>query len=301
MPDALVFAAGVPRLCGARVLLDLQECMPEFFATKFGVGERHPLTRVLIALERAAITFADAVTTPTDAMRGRFVERGADAAKITTVMDGADLDAFVAPGRPDTPDDGRFVLVSHGTVEPQYGLDTVLRAIAVLRNEIPELRLEVYGDGSGLPALRSLTTTLALGDRVRFSGGFVPWEDLVVALTRADVGVVALVRDAYRDLALAGKMFDFVATGTAMVVARTLSVVQVFGPDAVELFESGDQDDLARALRRLHASPERRRRLARQAAEKAEPLAWEHQRARYERLVSGLLSGYDDGLSPRLG
>jgi hypothetical protein len=33
LPDVLVFAAAVPRLLGARLLLDLQECMPEFFAT----------------------------------------------------------------------------------------------------------------------------------------------------------------------------------------------------------------------------------------------------------------------------
>ena len=36
LPDPLVFAAIVPKLTGARVVLDLHECMPEFFATKFG-------------------------------------------------------------------------------------------------------------------------------------------------------------------------------------------------------------------------------------------------------------------------
>src|SRR3954451_3827636 len=35
MPDALVFAALVPKLLGARVALTLLETMPEFFSTKF--------------------------------------------------------------------------------------------------------------------------------------------------------------------------------------------------------------------------------------------------------------------------
>jgi hypothetical protein len=42
LPDFLVFAAIVPRLLGARVLLDLQESTPEFYAVKFGTGLRHP-------------------------------------------------------------------------------------------------------------------------------------------------------------------------------------------------------------------------------------------------------------------
>ena len=34
LPDWLVFAALIPRALGARVLLDLHECMPEYAATK---------------------------------------------------------------------------------------------------------------------------------------------------------------------------------------------------------------------------------------------------------------------------
>ena len=42
IPDVLVLAAAVPRLLGARILLDLQECMPEFLATKFGLHGAPP-------------------------------------------------------------------------------------------------------------------------------------------------------------------------------------------------------------------------------------------------------------------
>src|SRR3712207_1059811 len=79
--------------------------------------------------------------------------RGAAEDKVTVVMDGGDEDVVrrgrsVAPG-PAT--SGTFTLVSHGTVEQHYGLDTVIEAVAVLREEIPGLRLRIYGDGSHLP------------------------------------------------------------------------------------------------------------------------------------------------------
>ena len=90
LPDALVFAAAVPRLTGARVLLDLQECMPEFFATKFGVGLDHPVVRLIARVEQASIRFAHLVVTPTRQMRDAFVGRGASPQRILVVMDGAD-------------------------------------------------------------------------------------------------------------------------------------------------------------------------------------------------------------------
>src|SRR6266545_2072685 len=182
LPDALVCAAAVPRLLGARVLLDLQECMPEFFATKFGVDLVHPAVRTIARVERASIRFADLVITPTSQMREAFVARGANPGKITVVMDGADAEVF----RP-VPEPARgtaFTLITHGTVEPHYGIDTAIEAVALLREEIPGLRLSVYGDGSDLPRLRRLAADRGVADRVHFSGGFVPIEELVDAIAR---------------------------------------------------------------------------------------------------------------------
>ena len=287
LPDALVFAAVLPRLLGARVLLDLQECMPEFFATKFGVDLTHPAVRAITRVERASIGFADLVITPTSQMRDAFVARGADPAKITVVMDGADQDVFrpvrtTTGGRP-------FTLITHGTVEAHYGIDTVIEAVAVLRDELPGLRLEVYGDGSDLPRLRQVAADRQVADQVHFSGGFVPIEELVQAIARADAGVVAMRRDAFRDVTIPGKMFDFIAMGKPVVSSRTRAVEQTFDASCVELFESGDAADLAGAIRRLAREPERRARMARRAAEVAEAYQWPRQREIYAGVVGRLL------------
>jgi glycosyltransferase involved in cell wall biosynthesis len=288
LPDALVFAAAVPRLLGARVLLDLQECMPEFFATKFGVGPTHPAVRAIARLEQAGIRFADRVITPTAQMREAFADRGADPAKITVVMDGADGDVFRPVAVPAT--EGSFTLISHGTVAEHYGLDTVIEAVALLRDKIPGLRLDIYGDGPDLPRLRRIARQRGVADRVRFSGGFVPIDELVAALARADVGVVAMRRDPFRDVTLAGKMFDFIAMGKPVVSSRTRSVEQTFDPSCIALFESGDAEDLARVLRILHHDPERRAAMARRAAAVAEKYQWARQREIYDDVVARLIS-----------
>jgi glycosyltransferase involved in cell wall biosynthesis len=128
-----------------------------------------------------------------------------------------------------------------------------------------------------------------VSDRVTFSDGFVPVGELVSAIAGADVGVVAMKRDAFRDLTLAGKMFDYIAMGIPMAVSRTRSVTETFPAGACELFDSGDPDDLADALRRLHADPRHRARLAAAAASAAAAYRWPRQREHYLEIVDSLL------------
>ncbi|MDT4988468.1 MAG: hypothetical protein QOI74_2562 [Micromonosporaceae bacterium] len=288
LPDALVFAALVPRLFGARVLLDLHECMPEFFASKFHTSMRHPAVRLIAGLEQRCISFADLVITPTAQLRDTFVARGADPAKIGVVMDGADESMF-HPTASVHPDADRFTLISHGTIEERYGLDTAIRAVALLRTEIPRLRLKIHGDGSDSDRLRALAAALGVADRVDFSGGFTPVDDLVRAIATADVGIVAMKRDPFRDLTLASKMFDFISMRVPMAVSRTRSVEETFDAGCFELFDSDDAADLAAAIRRLYADADRRARLAAHAATVADPYRWTHQRVHYLQTVDRLL------------
>ncbi len=145
--------------------------------------------------------------------------------------------------------------------------------------------------------MRGLAESLEVGDLVRFSGGFVPLPDLVDALARADVGVLAMRRDPFRDVTLPGKIFDFIAMGLPVVASRTRSMQETFG-DCVELFTADDPDDLARALLALHRDPARRAALVAAARATSEPLRWEHQRRRYLTTVADLAAGSPVGRPP---
>lgn len=291
VPDALVFVALVPRLTGSRVVLDLQEPMPEFFQTKFADQPNRPGIRVIVAAEQLSIRFAHAAITVTEPMRRAFIDRGAAPEKITVVMDGSDPAVF-CPGRfPRRPPDGRFVLISHGTIEPQYGLDTAIEAVALLLDDIPGLELHIFGDGSYRSYLQELARRLDLCERVRFSEGFVPVDELVKALAMADVGVVAMKRDAFRDLTLAGKMFDFIAMKIPMVVSKTRSVAETFPAGCFELFAAGDAEDLARGIRRLHDDPQLAVKYAARAADVGAAFSWPVQRQRYCDLMTRLITG----------
>ncbi len=289
LPDWLVFAAVLPRLLGARVLLDLHECMPEFFGTKFGATPSHPVVRLLARLEQASIRFADLAITCTEQMRAAFIARGAEGEKIQVILNSADEEIFDPQRYPPTGSgpDG-FVLLSHGSIEERYGLDTAIRAVARLTGEIPGLRLEIFGEGAYQDELQELAEQLGVEDRVFFSNGLVPLDELLRAIAAADVGVVAMKRDSFRDLTHTNKMFDFIAMRRPVIVSRTASVEAYFDESCFQLFDSEDDLDLARAIRELHADPGLRERLVSRAAEVNEPYRWPRQRELYRHVVERL-------------
>jgi glycosyltransferase involved in cell wall biosynthesis len=205
-------------------------------------------------------------------------------------MDGSDETVFDPtrfPQRERSAD--KFVLVSHGTIEPQYGLDTAIRAVSLLASAMPSLELQIIGNGSQLPELQTLASELGVSDRVVFSRGFVPIDELVASLATADVGVVAMKQDRFRDLTLAGKMFDYIAMGIPMVVSATRSVAETFPAGCFESFASDDPSDLARAIKRLHQDPQIAMSFAKRVRESAAPYSWPVQRRRYLDAVGTLL------------
>jgi glycosyltransferase involved in cell wall biosynthesis len=289
LPDWLVFAAVVPRLLGARVLLDLHECMPEYAMTKYKLPPRHPVVRLLMFLEQRSIRFASSVITCTEQMRERFIERGAPAGKVAVILNSFDEDRFDPRRYPaQKVDADHFVVICHGTIDENYGLDLVVRAVALLKGGIPALRLRIYGDGTHRGAIAALVKDLGLEERVWLSPGFIPVEELLPRIAEADAGVVAIRRDAFRDLTHCNKMYDLVTMRKPVIISRTRAVEAYFGEDCFRLFESGDAHDLARAIYDLYADPELRDRLVHRATTVGEPYRWTHQQARYVEIVHQL-------------
>ena len=288
-PDALVFAAAVPRLLGARVLLNLLECMPEFLAMKYRLSSGHPAVRLMALVERASIAFADRAFTCNSLMRDTFVARGAPADKIAVVMLSADETIFdAARQRNEQRRADEFVVIYTGTLEESLGPDTVVRAVGLLKDDVPNLRLRIFGNGTMRPVLERMIADLGLEGRVEMSRGFAPIPELVAAVASADVGVVPTKRNAYRDLTHSTKMFDLIAMRKPVIVARTRSVEAYFDDSCVRSFESANEHDLARAIRELHDDPVLRERLVCRATEVSEPYRWVHQRARYLEMVREL-------------
>lgn len=292
LPDFLVFAAVIPKLLGARVVLDLHEMMTEFFAAKFGAARGSLPWRAVAVAEQASIRFADFAFTCTNEMREAFVARGADPARLGVVLNASEEDVFdVERHPPRGSDDGGFVILCHGSVEQRYGIDTAIEAVALLRDELPGLRLQIMGTGAYVEAARKLAARLGVTDRVAINGRWEPLPVLLEAIARCDAGLVAMKRDAFRDLTHCNKMYDLVTMRRPVLMSRTRSVEAYFGEASFAYFDSDDPRALADAIVRLQADPARRAAHVRAAAQALEPYRWPRQREIYRGYVERLLTG----------
>jgi glycosyltransferase involved in cell wall biosynthesis len=283
-PDFLLLAALVPRLLGARVILDIHDLSPEMFAQRFdgrpGAGAAE---RILRAVERVATRFADEVVTVHEPYRRELVARGVPPGKITVVMN--TVDERADPPRP--PPDGAdgFRVVYHGTVTPLYGVELLVEAAGRVAADVPRLRLEVYGHGDALPAVRARADQLGIADRVSLSGRFVPRLELLGIVRSADVGVIPNLPVRMNLHALPTKLFEYVTLGVPVVCADLPTIREHFSDEEVLYYRAGDADALADALRRVASDPEGAARRAAAALVRYEAYRWPVSARRYAGLL----------------
>jgi glycosyltransferase involved in cell wall biosynthesis len=298
MPDFLVFAALVPRLFGARVVLDVHDLMPEVYASKFKTGLRHPGIWPLRVQEWLSHRFASAVVFATERFRACAIARGAvSAARSIAVMNAADTRVFDRQRHPwRGPDDPQaFDLLYVGTVSHRHGVDQCVRVLPLLRQRIPRARLIVHAklaDGEGQPMrdLQQLAQQLGVADHVELRPA-LPLEQVPAIMSRASVGVFTPHIDVHIDMALSLKVPEFVAMGVPVVAVATSIMRELFGPDEVMLFADGDLQAFADCLATIHADRHAALQMTHRADRFTVEHAWEREFAHYLQLLDRLVFG----------
>ena len=158
----------------------------------------------------------------------------------------------------------------------------LLEACAILRNELPELRLTAVGGGDGLPMYEEMAAKLGITDLVRFRGRL---EGDALAQAYREAAVFALPSLA--------EPFGMVITEA---MASGLPVVAVKGggvPTVVDDNHDGllvpplNPRALAEALREILTDPERGDALGQAGRKKVcEQLDWSHQIASINRVLT---------------
>jgi glycosyltransferase involved in cell wall biosynthesis len=102
---------------------------------------------------------------PSGFLQQVFSEVGLSAAIIPNIID---LDMFYPAKEP--PREAGFTLVVTRNLEPIYGLDTAIQALALVRKAIPHVQLKIAGSGPQRAELEQLAEGLGLGSAVVFLG-----------------------------------------------------------------------------------------------------------------------------------
>ena len=147
-----------------------------------------------------------------------------------------------------TPNPGKFTVLSVCRFYPRKRLDVLLRAAALLRDRIPRLEIRIVGDGPEYRKLQQICLDLRLESTVRWLG-HVSTPVLASEYNRADIFCLPSAQEGFGIVFL-----EAMAAGKPIVAARAAAV-----PESVRhgiLVEPGDPEALTEGIVRLYRDPD---------------------------------------------
>lgn len=292
LPDFLIFAPFLARWMGAKLILDLHEITPEFYISKYGIGERSRTVGLLKYLEKISCAFADRVMTINEPIEDLLVSRGLLRSKSTVIMNAVDENRFSANSSPApeaSPEKDRFVMMYHGTLTRIYGLDIAIEAFAKVQPKMPGAEMWILGSGTEAPALSELARKTGMDSYVKLVGQ-VPAREIPGWLSRCDAGLLPIRRDIFLDFAFPNKLPEFIIAGKPVLVSSLKAIRHYFSEDALAYFEPNDPVDLSEQMLRLYRDTQLRSKLTLKAREEYVPIRWELMKQRYLDLIQDLIT-----------
>ncbi len=196
-------------------------------------------------------------------------ERTSELGKVRIVQNGANLERFRPGLIPALPDRQSVFTVGYaGRLSMRHGLDTLVKAFAILHRRDPRARLLLVGDGPDRDAIAQAASSVGIAGSVELTGAVSP--GIVPRLMASmDVAVAAYPRSqAFYDSPI--KLFEYMASGLAVVASSIGQPAEVI-TDGVNgmLTPPGDFVALSRILDTLRKDLQLRTRLGAAASEHA--------------------------------
>jgi glycosyltransferase involved in cell wall biosynthesis len=315
MPDFLVLSGFIPKLFGAKVILDLHDPMPELMQTIFSLPPTASSVRLLRRIEKWSIRLADSVITVNQACAKIFATRSCSREKITVVMNTPDEEIFrsnYAKHEPSLSKEGEgtfrsrngakpFVVMYHGSLVERNGLALAVDAFARVHQSIPSAELRIYGSrNSFLDGVMESVRARQLDDAVHYMGPR-PLEQIVEAIDSCDVGIIPNLRNIFTELNTPTRIFEYLALGKPVIAPRAPGITDYFEEDSLVFFELGDAADLARKIEYVFHNAGEVKEVVQRAGQIHSAHTWREEKSRLITLVSQLLADQRDQIPSAVG
>ena len=291
MPDFLVFLGIIPKLFGAKIILDLHDPTPEMSITKFAEGRESRLTKILKWQEKVSIRFAHKIITTNKSFLDRFISRGCPPDKINIVMNSPQESIFnkLVSKLKEKSDEKKYIVMYHGIIITRYGFEELLNAVRLLKDKIPGLELRVYGTGEDLPLFLELVKKLNLENVIKYFGQ-VSIEKIVEIIPECDVGVIPNRLGPFTKINFPTRIFEYLHLKRPVVVPRTQGIRDYFDEGSIFYFDAGDAENLANVIFSIYSDSGKTEEIINKGYEIYQKHRWEIQSKNLLKIYDELLN-----------
>ena len=205
-------------------------------------------------LEHAAVRRADWIIDTTRTRARRFARLGR---RVSVVANLPPVGLV-----PEADEERKPWVVCTGLICRHRGFDVLLKAFALVATKLPQVRLRVMGlfaPGEGLEAWsREFLRQTGLESRVDFLGWIPTYRGMFKELASCSLGVILFQPYWWNDYSnLPDKLFDFMATGLAVIASRFPEMERVVEQTGCGwLVDPTDPVSVAAAIEQALANPE---------------------------------------------
>jgi len=286
VPDFQVFAALNPKIMGAKIILDIHDIVPEFYASKFNTPEKSIFFKLLVLIEKLSIAFSNHVIIANHIWEKRLVSRSVRSEKCTVILNYPDPSIFYP--RQQKNSKNKLIMIYPGTLNWHQGLDVAIKAFSKIISEAPDTEFHIYGEGDEKSNLEDLVIKMKLDNNV-FLKGHLPVDRIAEIIAKADIGIVPKRAVAFGNEAFSTKIYEFMAVGIPTIVSRTMIDEYYFNDEQVKFFESENENDLASSMLLLIKNPAIREKIVSNASELIKQNNWSVKSKIYMDIISSLV------------
>jgi glycosyltransferase involved in cell wall biosynthesis len=228
-----------------------------------------------INYESRCLKKADLVCTVEEPLRSIYLEKYKLDPDRVIVIPNTPLRTLYQVNQKDEAHAG-FNLFYCGGMDILRGLDTAIRALPLLRDEIPELRLILVGRENKHFNLKGLADSLGVGDLLEFRG-WVDYRELPHEIDRSDV--CFFIPPADREEihnTIATKIYQYIARGKPVIVGSARYMKSFVEQHRIGLaVDEKNPESFAGAVRKIYQDPQIYKKLSGNALETISRFYWE--------------------------
>jgi glycosyltransferase involved in cell wall biosynthesis len=275
-PDTLFLVALPYKLLGKKYVFDHHDLCPELYRSRYG-AKHDLLARVLQWVEWGNLKLADVTIATNESYKQIHIRRGGRKPETIFVVRNGPNHRRMTMAAPSKllREKGKTILCYIGSLNPQDGVDYLLRALGRLLYDLKreDFYCVVIGSGDSLEDLRKQARELKLEGHLELTG-FIPEEQLEAYLAAADICMDPDPSSPLNDVSTWIKVMEYMAYGKP-IVSFDLKETRFSAQDAGLFVPCNDEMAFAKATARLMDDRQLREKMGRFGRERVErDLQW---------------------------
>lgn len=173
---------------------------------------------------------------------------------------GVDMNLFSPEKRSRKQSDNNFVVGTVKALTPKYGIEYLLKAVAIIKDEYPQIpiKLRIAGKGSHEKEYKKLAVSLGINNITTWLG-FISQEQAAEEWANMDVGIVASTLDSE---SFGVSAVEAQACGTPVIISNVPGLMEATSPGQTSVVvKRKDEKVLAKSIVSLYDNKELRKKL----------------------------------------